>query len=145
MIPKQSEGPKQRKQLPLKEGLFKLPSAVEEGHLMGSRCRSCQTTFFPKRHLCLNCGKSDMDEVPLSRRGRLHSFTIARMTPPGSIIEAPYALGLVRLPEEVVVQSVLTQCDLDALEIDMEVELVFEKVAEDEEGSDLIAFKFRPV
>lgn len=145
MTPKQSQGKEQRKQLPLKEGLFKLPSADEEGYLIGSRCRSCQTTFFPKRHVCLNCGEADMDEVPLSRRGRLHSFTIARMTPPGSIIEAPYALGLVRLPEEVVVQSVLTQCDLDALEVDTEVELVFEKVTEDEEGNGLIAFKFRPV
>jgi uncharacterized OB-fold protein len=36
-------------------------------------------------------------------------------------------------------------CDLKALRVDMDVELVFVKVKEDEEGNDVMAYEFKPV
>ena len=135
-----------KKQIPLDERLFKLPSHPgESGHLLGSRCRSCGETFFPKRPYCASCAGGDMGEIALAGRGRLDTFTISRAAPPGSVMQAPYAIARIRLPEGVLITSVLADCDLEALDIGMEVELVIEKVKEDEEGNDVMAFKFKPV
>ena len=41
--------------------------------------------------------------------------------------------------------AVLADCDLEALHIGQEVELVVEKVKEDEEGNDIMSFKFKPL
>jgi len=49
----------------------------------------------------------------------------------------------VKLPEKVIVGSVLSDCDVDSVRVDMPVELVLEKVKEDQDGNDVVAFKFR--
>ncbi len=86
-----------------------------------------------------------MEEVALSRRGKLDTFTISRAVPPGSIMQAPYAIARILLPERVLITTVLASCELEALDIGMEMELVIEKVMEDEEGNEVMAFKFKPV
>ncbi len=141
-----SEKEQQKKQVPLREGLFKLPSSpAEKGYLIGSKCRKCGETFFPKRVYCAYCTEADMEELALSTKGKLHTFTISRAVPPGSIMQAPYAIAQVRLPEGALVTSVLTDCDPETLDIGMDVELVIERVMEDDEGNELMAFKFRPI
>lgn len=40
--------------------------------------------------------------------------------------------------------SPLTQCDLEELSIDMDVELLLEKLYEVEEGKEVISYKFKP-
>lgn len=134
-----------KRQIPLKEGLFRLPSHGGDGYLVGSKCRTCGETFFPKRLYCAKCTSSDTEEVALSRRGKLESFTISRGVPPGSVMKAPYGLAQIRLPEGILVTTILADCDLETLDIEMDMELVFEKIKEDEEGNEVMAFKFRPV
>jgi len=56
----------------------------------------------------------------------------------------PYAEGFVELPEGVRVQTLFTDCNLDDLRVSMDVELVIEKLHEDEEGNEIVTFKFRP-
>lgn len=135
-----------KKQVPLKAGWYKIPeSPAEKGYLIGSRCRSCREVFFPKRFYCANCSSPDIEEVALSTRGVIDTFTISTMTPPGSIMQAPYALARVKLPEGARVMTVLTDCDLGKLDIGMEVELVIRKVKEDEEGNEVMAYMFKPI
>jgi len=58
------------------EGWFTLDS--EKPSLLGTRCKSCQTYFFPKEtFFCRNpeCIGTELEEVPLSRKGKLWSFT----------------------------------------------------------------------
>ncbi len=141
-----SEKEPQKRQVPVQEGLFKLPSSPsEKGYLIGTRCRECGETFSSKRKYCANCTGADMEEIALSTKGKIHSFTISRMVPPGSVMEAPYVLAQVRLSDGGLVSSVLTDCDVEAVDIDMDVELVIEKVMEDEEGNDVMSFKFKPI
>jgi hypothetical protein len=130
--------------IPLREGLFRIPTSPgEKPALIASRCPRCGEHFFPKRAICLACGQVGLEETYLTGPGKIWTFTIARMTPPGSLIEAPYVVAQVELPEKVIVQSVLSDCDVDSVRVDMPVELVLEKVKEDEEGNDVVAFKFR--
>ncbi len=58
--------------------------------------------------------------------------------------KAPYAYGLIDLPE-VRVRALFTGCDFKDLRIGMEVELVIEKLGEDDKGKEVIAHMFRPI
>jgi uncharacterized OB-fold protein len=51
----------------------------------------------------------------------------------------------VELPEGVRVETLYTGCDFDELGIGMEVELVIEKLHDDEQGNEVLCHKFRPV
>lgn len=136
-----------KKAIPFKEGLFYLPhSGKGEPHLVGSRCKNCGRTFFPKCVICVGCFRDDMmEEVILSRRGRLHSHCISQIAPPG--FKPPYAMGYIDLPEGVRLFSLLSldEPSEELLRDGMEVELVIEKLKKDEEGTDLLCYKFRPL
>jgi len=135
---------KPKRVVPLREGIFRIPTSPgEKSTLIASRCPRCGEHFFPKRAICLACGQVGLEEAYLTGPGKIWTFTIARMTPPGSLIEAPYVVAQVELPERVIVTSVLSDCDVDSVRVDMPVELVLEKVKEDDEGNDVVAFKFR--
>jgi uncharacterized OB-fold protein len=129
------------------EGLFKLPDGhADKGYLIGAKCNRCGTVTFPKRVVCPNCVKeATMVETPLSKRGSLYSFSINQMAPEG--FKAPYITGKIDLPEKVRIFSVITGCEPneDALEIGMEMEIVFEPLTKDKDGRDLMGYKFRPI
>ena len=107
--------------MPLKEGLFN----IENGRLLGSKCSNCGKYFFPLRIVCANCYNREMNEVELSATGIIDTFTVSRIPLPGSVItDVPYGLANVKLPEGVIVESVLTDCDVESLSIGMKVQLL---------------------
>lgn len=132
--------------VPLRSGIFRLPETPDgKPVLLGSRCPNCGAYYFPKRHICIACGHEGLDEAELSGRGKVWTYTIAGQTPPGSLVEAPYALAVVELPEKVAIRSVLTDVDLDKVKVGMDVEIVLVKMKEDDDGNDVVSYKFRPV
>ena len=116
--------------------------------LVGSRCRICGEVSLGKRTTCPNCTAGKMEEIALGRIGKLRSYTVIRHRPPGDYKGpasfVPFGLGLVELPEGIRVVSPIDG-DVEKLKIDMELELVVYKLYENEEGDDIIAFKFKPV
>jgi hypothetical protein len=134
-----------KKRVPIKEEVFKVPSDGEEGYLIGSRCKGCGEYFHPKRLVCANCYSEDMEEVALSKWGKIHTYTISRVSYPGTPVTAPFVTGEVELPERVTALSLITDIDLDKVEIGTEVELYFWKTGEDEQGNEVMAYAFRPV
>ena len=136
-----------KKQVPIEQGLFTLPSSPnEEPHLIGSKCGSCGEVFFPKQVVCGNCSAEDMKEIVLSRRGKVFSSTVLRYQPPLHKGPMPISQGRVELPEGVIVPAPFTGCDTDeTLPIGTEMEMVIEKLDEDEEGNEVMTYRFRPV
>jgi len=134
-----------RKQVPLRPDIFTLPGPGEKPRLLGCRCPECGEHFFPRRLICLGCGHQGLEPAELGPRGRVSTFTIVHQKTAGSLVEPPYAIAQVRLTEGVVVQSLLTESDPAKIRCGMEVEMVLEKIGENAEKDDLIAFKFRPV
>ncbi|WP_030247166.1 MULTISPECIES: Zn-ribbon domain-containing OB-fold protein [unclassified Streptomyces] len=60
--------------------------------LLGTRCASCASVFFPREdHYCRNpaCAGVELEEIPLSRRGRVWSFTDSRYRPPSPYVSDP--------------------------------------------------------
>ena len=132
------------KRVPVKEGLFRLGRGTEDGVLVGSRCRKCQEMFFPKRAVCARCFSEDLEEVPLARRGRIVSFTVARTGFPGTAVIPPFLTGVVELPEGLRLVTLITGVDFDRVKIGDEVDLYFWNAGKDDQGNELVAFGFHP-
>ena len=132
---------------PAIEGWF---TTGEEPALTGSRCTACSTVFFPPRPtgFCGNpaCAGSEFDEVALSRRGTVWSYTDAQYQPPAPYVApdpfVPFALAAVELPEGLVVLGqVADGYGVSDLKVGMEVELVVEP----EHAGDAVIWRWKPV
>ena len=67
-----TETPGTKERIPAVEGWFHIDAKAPT--LLGSRCTSCGSYFFPKETFsCRNpsCQSSELEEVPLSRTGTL--------------------------------------------------------------------------
>lgn len=134
-------------QIPVAEDLFR---RSDDGPvLLGSRCTGCGAHYFPQALSCRNpaCEDKNLEQALLGRTGRLWSWTVQAYRPPALFqMEEwePYAIGLVELPEGLRVLGMLTGCPLDELRVDMPVELVTEPLYRDEEGREVLTYKYAP-
>ena len=138
-----------KKQVPLMDGMMKLPaSSGDGGNLVGSKCRKCGELFFIKRDICENCQSQDIEEIALSKKGKLYAFSVMfyPAPPPYKAPDpfVPYGLGWIELPEGLILFSLLTENDPKKLKVGMEMELVFEKLEDDKDGNEVFVYKFRP-
>ncbi|MFJ9816959.1 Zn-ribbon domain-containing OB-fold protein [Streptomyces sp. NPDC101151] len=112
--------------------------------LLGTRCASCASVFFPREDVhCRNphCAGGTLEEVPLSRTGRIWSYTDSRYRPPSPYVSnpelpwEPYALIAVELESERIVLLGQTVPGVTAadLAVGMEVEVVPGVLHEDAE------------
>ena len=99
--------------------------------------------MFPSRPTCLNCFGKNLEQVALSSRGRLFTFTINHQG--AKEFSPPYASGYIDLPEGVRIYSLLTDWETKDLKIGVEMELMIEKMMEDHEGNEVVTYKFRPI
>ena len=137
------------KTVPVAEGLF---SETADGpRLLGSRCVSCATPYFPRSAVCHNpeCRESKMEEVSFGPRGTLWSCAIQNYPPPAPARYeepySPYALGMVDMPEGLRVLGRISTDDPESVEVGVEVELVLERLYLDENGNEVITWKFKPI
>ena len=140
---------KQPNVIPLKDGLFTTPlTSPEQVRLIGSKCRLCGEVSLGTCTTCPNCAGGEMEVTPLGRQGKLWSYTVIRNRPPGDYKGPdpfiPFGLGLVELPEGMRVVAPIAG-DVDLLKVGTELELEVYTLYQNEEGSDVMAFKFKPV
>jgi uncharacterized OB-fold protein len=112
--------------------------------LTGGRCPACGHIYFPTKQVCPSCFNAEQEEIPLSGKGTLHTFARSHMGPSG--IQAPFTIGFIDLPEGIKLFSLLTDCDPwdQILAVGMEMEMVIETIRQDEEGNEIVGYKFRP-
>jgi len=142
--------PQLKERVPAIEGWFTTGDAPA---LLGTRCTACGTYFFPREaSFCRNpdCRGRDFEEVELSRRGRVWSFTDNRYQPPAPYMSAdpfvPYAIAAVELEAErlVVLGQLESGVEIAGLRAGQEVELVVGTLYEDADHEYLV-WKWRPV
>jgi len=113
--------------------------------LIGSGCRDCGTTVFPRQQSCPRCTSSDTEHRLLPSRGTLWSFTVQGFPPkapyagPVGDDFVPYGVGYVQLGDEVLVEARLTESDPARLRIGDPVELVVVPL-----NGDVVTFAFAP-
>jgi uncharacterized protein len=140
--------------LPAVEGWF---TAGPQPALVGTRCSRCRTVFFPRETaFCRNpacAGAGDeLEQVELSRQGRVWSYTDARYRPPPPYIARtdpyePFALAAVELEGEgiVVLGQVADGYGVDDLAVGAPVELVVETLYADDDGRERTIWRWKPV
>ena len=137
------------RRIPVVEGAF--AETADGPRLLGSRCLACRTSYFPKAPVCRNpaCAEKQVEEVPLSPRGTLWSYTIQcyKPPPPARLDDpfVPYGLGLVDLPEGIRILGMISTDRPEELRVGQEVELVLETLYHNDEGDEVITWKFRPL
>jgi len=140
-----------RERIPAIEGYFTLDE--DAPRLIGTRCESSGTYFFPPEHTASRAPGHDgpLVEVELSRTGKVWSYTSASYQPPEPFITPteefePFTIAAVHLEAEQI--TVLGQCvsgvTPDDLQVGDEMELVLDVLYSDDEADHLI-WKWKPI
>ncbi|MCC6765029.1 MAG: OB-fold domain-containing protein [Deltaproteobacteria bacterium] len=133
-----------------REGWF--DANPERPRLIGSRCRSCRSYFFPQEAFaCRNpsCGSSELEDVPLSATGTLWSYTDNHYQPPAPYVSpdpfVPYAIAAVELADEqmVVLGQVANGVATADLKVGMRMDLVAETLYADD-ATEYLVWKWTP-
>jgi uncharacterized OB-fold protein len=140
-----------RTRVPAVDGWFTMDEAAPA--LIGARGAESGSYFFPKA-LAVSANPSapfeDRDEVELSRRGRVWSYTTNHYKPPPPYVAAdpfePYTVLAVELEAEqmVVLGPLATGADPEQLRVGMEVELVLGPLYSDDEH-EYVVWQWAPV
>lgn len=135
--------PEERREKYVEDSWFK--EVDGEIRLMGSRCLSCNKVFFPIKPVCPDCFEGELATVPLSKRGKLHTFAHSILGPPGMM--TPYVMGFIDLPEVIKLYSVLSECEPwdKVLKVGMDVEMTVGPISRDANGDQILSYKFKPV
>jgi uncharacterized OB-fold protein len=113
--------------------------ATREGRFLIRRCHSCGEAIWYPRPICPFCHSTDTGWEEGTGKGTIYTFAIVRRGG-GVYREAPYALAYVELAEGPRMMTNIVDCDFDAIEIGLAVELVFHRT---EEGTALPRFRLR--
>jgi uncharacterized OB-fold protein len=131
------------------EGLFS--EGAEGPRLLGSRCASCATPYFPKSPVCHNpaCDESRIEDARFGPHGVLFSCAVQNYPPPPPAKYdepyQPYALGMIDMAEGLRVLGRIATDDFSKLHGGMPVELIVDHLYRDAEGRDVVTWQFRPV
>jgi len=114
--------------------------------LTGSECPSCNRVYFPAMRICPDCldDSRPMKTRILSDTGKIYSFSIAQVAPPG--FEVPHVQAYIDLEEGVRVFSLLVEYgDVEKLRTGLPVKLVIADLGKNEEGKERLTYCFRPL
>lgn len=109
------------------------------------KCSKCSQIFFPKRVVCPDCKKQDFENIKLSGKGILNTFTIIRVPPAGFADQVPYAIGIVELEEGIKITTQITDCNPEMLKIGDKMVTEFRRINEEgKNGVIMYGYKFVP-
>jgi uncharacterized OB-fold protein len=101
--------------------------AAREGRLLAERCNACHAQWFPPRSICRTCRSRDTSLFEIQSTGYVYSYTVnyQRWLPN---LDVPFAIVLVEFADHpgVRVPGRLRGCAMDAIEINMPVDVGFE-------------------
>ncbi|OGO14811.1 MAG: hypothetical protein A2Z02_04305 [Chloroflexi bacterium RBG_16_48_7] len=123
----------------IQEDLFKV--TTNGVVLVGNKCTNCGYISFPKADFCVQCLGEKMEEVELSKRGNLYSYTITRV--PVGKFPVPHAIGIVDLPEKVRITAPLIMSK-DNFKIGSEMEMEICTLWT-EADKNIIGYKFKAI
>ena len=101
---------------------------TRQGELRLQRCDACAKIYFPPRPFCPECGSRQVRVIKASGKGRLYSYVIHHRPVPG--FTPPYAIAVVELDEGPRLMTNIVDCPQtpEALQLDMALEVAFEKL-----------------
>jgi uncharacterized protein len=103
--------------------------AAKRHELVIPRCKTCDYLFFYPRSECPRCLSTHLEWVRVSGRGRLHTYTVVYQPANAAFRDdAPHIYAVVQLDEGPRMASNVVQCAIDAVNVDMPLEAIFDDV-----------------
>tara|TARA_R110001592_G_scaffold110989_2_gene307718 strand:- start:4939 stop:5916 length:978 start_codon:yes stop_codon:yes gene_type:complete len=100
--------------------------SMKEGKLVGQRCPKCRNVYIPPRGSCAACGVPTEEQVTLSNKATVESFTIVYIPIPGNPIKPPYVIAnLVLDGANLSFLHLLSECKNEDVRIGMRVEALW--------------------
>ena len=139
-----------KKRVPAVDGFFTYDT--KKSALLGTRCHSCGTYYFPKETtLCHHpkCWSNEFDEVELSREGKLWSFTNACYSPPAPFVAedpfVPFCIAAVELEKEklTILGQVVKGVSVQDLKVGQTMQLKIGTLYEDDENT-FLTWRWEP-
>ncbi|HMB32246.1 MAG TPA: Zn-ribbon domain-containing OB-fold protein [Desulfohalobiaceae bacterium] len=96
---------------------------LEQGKVMGTKCRDCGMKFFPPRADCFKCLTSNMDWFEVSEAGKLISFSKLQYGPVGFENDLPYTIAVLDFGEYKVFGRVSDKVPEDDLQVGMDMKV----------------------
>ena len=134
----------------MKEWVPEVPNTLGEDRgeirLTGSQCPSCNRACFPAMKICPDCldDNQPMGVKILSEMGKIYSFSIAQVAPPGYGV--PHVQAYIDLSEGVRLFTLLVEYgDGSRLKTGLPAKAVIARIGEDEEGRERLGYRFRPI
>ncbi len=111
--------------------------------LLGNKCSSCGSEYYPPVYLCRRCGSESLVDVEMPNTGQIVTYTILREVMAGFEGQQPLVLGIIRLDNGVKVVGQIVDTPPEALKIGSRVKMVFRKIREEgEAGQIYYGYKF---
>jgi uncharacterized OB-fold protein len=94
---------------------------LDQGKIMGTRCKECGLLFFPPRADCHACFSSDMEWVEVSGTGKLVTYSKLEFAPIGFGDDLPYAIALLDYGDHKIFGRIAGDVPEDELRVGMEM------------------------
>lgn len=113
--------------------------------LEASKFTKSGKTYFPPRTIDPETGDTASETVKLPDTGKVMTYTVIRTAPSQWGDLAPYALAIVELTDGTRLMGQMTDCDVEKVEIGMEVRIEFRRIqTEGHHGVLSYGYKFVP-
>ena len=119
--------------------------SIREGRLVGQRCPSCDNVYLPPRGSCAACGVATTEEVEVSDKATVQSFTIVWIPIPNNPIQPPYIVAnLVADGANISFIHLMSECVNEEVRIGQRVQAVWKPEEEWDYAMDNIRY-FKPL
>ena len=98
---------------------------LEEGKVMGTRCKECGAVYFPPRSDCIKCLNSNMEWFEVAGTGSLLSFSELKYGPVGFEDDLPYIIALLDYGDYKVFGRISQEIPYEDLNVGMELKTEF--------------------
>lgn len=97
---------------------------LEQGKVMGTKCKGCGLLFFPPRADCYQCLSSDMEWFEISGTGRLLTYSKLQYGPVGFEGDLPYCIAVLDYGDYKVFGRIASELADDEINVGMEMKTV---------------------
>jgi hypothetical protein len=101
---------------------------LEQGKVMGTRCKDCGRLFFPPRADCYHCLGSHMEWFEVDGKGRLITYSRLQYAPVGFGDDLPYAIAVLDYGAYKVFGRIADDVPEEEIEVGMEMKTMVHRL-----------------
>lgn len=112
--------------------------------LEAGKCTGCDKIHFPKRPICSECRGNDHEDIQLSRKGTVVSFSEIHAAPPKFAEQVPYVIGIIELDRGVRISCQIADCHGSDIRVGAAVQIEFRRISQEGEAG-IINYGYKAV